>query len=167
MHNLRYPCTTCVNQDHLSAFVACRLIPLDICVGVRPGIGEVHRRIVTKSILILLKQDILDAAGPLQVCGDQESGCEAAIHAMCQIFTGEETEGALLVDATNAFNSINWQAALHNISNRCPPMAQVLFNTYQAPVCCLIQGGGEIFSSEGTTQKDPSLWRCMPSLSDL
>ena len=114
-------CSTRVNPDHLSAFVTCRLIPLDKCPGVRPiGIGEVHRRIVTKAILVLLKQDILDASGPLQVCAGQESGCEAAIHAMRQIFAGEEAEGALLVDATYAFNSINRQAALHNISIMCP-----------------------------------------------
>ena len=103
--------------------------------------GEVHRRIVTKAILTLLKQDILDAASLLQVCAGQESGCEAAIHVMRQIFASEETEGALLVDATNAFNSINLQAALHNISIICPPLAQVLFNTYQAPVRCLIRTG--------------------------
>ena len=76
------------------------------------------------------------------------------VHAMRQIFAGEETEGALLVDATNAFDSINRQAGLHNISIMCPPLAQVLFNTYQAPVRCLTQGGGEISSSEGTTQGD-------------
>ena len=149
-------CTTCVNPDYLSAFVACRLIPLDKRPGVRPiGIGEVHRRIIVKAILVLLKQDILDAAGPLQVCASQVSGCEAAIHAMRQTFADEETEGALLVDATNAFNSINRQAALHNISVICPPLAQVLFNTYQAPVRCVIQGSGEVSSSEGTTQGDP------------
>ena len=131
-------------------------MPLDKCPGLTPiGIREVHRRIITKAILILLKQDILDAAGPLQVCAGQERGCEAAIHTMCQIFVDEETEGTLLVDPTNAFNSINRQAALHNIGIMCPPLAQVLFNTYQAPVRCLIQGGGEIFSSEGTTQGDP------------
>ena len=74
---------------------------------------------------------------------------------MRQTFADEETEGALLVDATNAFNSINRQAALHNISVICPPLAQVLFNTYQAPVRCVIQGSGEVSSSEGTTQGDP------------
>ena len=78
-------CTTHINSDHLSAFVACRLIPLDKCPGVRPiGIGEVHRRIIAKAILVMLKQDILEASGPLQVCAGQESGCEAAIHALSQ-----------------------------------------------------------------------------------
>ena len=149
-------CTDSINPDHLSAFVACRLIPLDKCPGVRPiGIGEVPRRIIAKAILTLLKPDIVDASGPLQVCAGQESGCEAAIHAMRQAFKGVEIEGALLVDATNAFNSINRQAALHNISVICPSLAQVVHNTYQAPVRCVIPGSGEISSSEGTTQGDP------------
>ena len=138
-------CTTHINPDHLSAFVACRLIPLDKCPGVRPiGIWEVHRRIIAKAILVMLKQDILEASGPLQVCAGQESSCEAAIHAMSQTFADEDIEGAHLVDATNAFNSINRQAALHNISIICPPLAQVLLNTCCIPVRCIIQGGGEI-----------------------
>ena len=152
----KHLCTTRINPDHLSAFVACRLIPLDKCPGVRPiGIGEVHRRIIAKAILVMRKQDILEASGPLQVCAGQESGCEAAIHAMSQTFADEDIEGALLVDATNAFNSINRQAALYNISIICPPLAQVLLNTYRAPVRCMIQGAGEISSTEGTTQGDP------------
>ena len=60
-----------------------------------------------------------------------------------------------MVDAINAFNSINRQAVLHNISIICPPLTQVLLNTYRAPVRCMIQGGGEISSTEGTTQGDP------------
>ena len=70
-------------------------------------------------------------------------------------FKGKEIEGALLVDATNAFNSINRQTALHNIGVICPSIAQVLLNTYQAPVRCVIPGNGEISSSDGTTQGDP------------
>ena len=152
----RQLCTDNINPDHLSAFVACRLIPFNKCPGVRPiGIGEVPRRIIAKAILGLLKQDILDASGPLQVCAGQESGCEAAIHAMRQTFTDMDSGGALLIDASNAFNSMNRQAALHNISIICPSFAQVLCNTYKAPVRCVIQGEGEVSSSEGTTQGDP------------
>ena len=149
-------CTDNINPDHLNAFVACRLIPLNKCPGVRPiGTGEVPRRIIAKAILGLLKQDILNASGPLQVCAGQESSCEAAIHAMRQTFADMDTEGALLIVATNAFNLINRQAALHNISIICPSLAQVLSNTYKSPVRCVVQGEGEVSSSEGTTQGDP------------
>ena len=78
-----------------------------------------------------------------------------AVHAMRQIFEDSNTEAVLLVDATNAFNSINRKAALHNISIICPPLAQILVNTYRAPIRLFITGSGEIASTEGTTQGDP------------
>ena len=68
------------------------LILFDKCPGVRPiGIGEVPRRILAKAILELLKQDILDASEPLQVCAGQESDCEVAIHAIRQTFAKMDT----------------------------------------------------------------------------
>ena len=57
-----------------------------------------------------------DAAGPLQLCAGQDGGCEAAVHAMRSIFQDSETEAVFLVDANNAFNSLNRKGALHNIS---------------------------------------------------
>ena len=61
--------TTYVNPNGLSAFVACRLIPLDKCPGVRPiGVGEVPRRIIGKAILRVVGSDVEEAAGPRQVC---------------------------------------------------------------------------------------------------
>ena len=148
--------TTPVHPEGLSAFVACRLVPIDKWPGVRPiGVGEVSRRIIAKAILRILKKDIEEAAGPLQLCAGQDGGCEAAVHAMKQIFLDQNTEAALLVDATNAFNSINRQAALHNINVLCPPLAQVLTNTYRHPVRLFTTSRGEISSTEGTTQGDP------------
>ena len=45
-------CSSLVNPESISALVACRLIPLDKCPGVRPfGVGEVPRRIIAKAIL--------------------------------------------------------------------------------------------------------------------
>ena len=76
-------CTCNIHPDNLSAFVACQLIPLNKCPGVRLiGEGEVPRRIIAKVVLSLFRWDIKDAAGPLQVCAGQEGGCEAAIHAL-------------------------------------------------------------------------------------
>ena len=43
---------------------------------------------------------------------------------MKDIFEEEETDGLLLVDASNAFNSLNREALLHNIKYICPPMSQ-------------------------------------------
>ena len=83
-----------------------------------------------------------------------KGGAEAAIHAMKEIFVSETTDAVILVDADNAFNRLNRQAALHNIQYICPAFATVLINTYRNPTRLFIVGGGEIPSSEGTTQGD-------------
>ena len=54
----------------------------------------------------------MDAAGCLQLCAGRRAGCEAAVHAVREIFAHKDTEGILLVDASNAFNSLNHRAAL-------------------------------------------------------
>ena len=152
----RYICTSSIDSSALSAFLACRLIPLDKSPGVRPiGIGEVPRRIISKAILWMFSTDIESAAGPLQTSAGQLGGCEAAIHAMCEIYHCSETEGVLLVDAENAFNRLNRLAALHNIQRVCSPLGTVLSNCYKHPIRVVIPGSGEISSSEGTTQGDP------------
>ena len=62
----------------LEAFLACRLIPLDKNPGLRPiGVGEVLQRIVGKVFMKVFRPDIQSAAGSLQVCVGQSSGCEA------------------------------------------------------------------------------------------
>ena len=98
-------CTTYVNPQGLAALTANRLIALDKCSGVRPiGVGEIVRRIVSKAVL---KSDVLEAAGTLQLYAGHEVGCESAIHSMRCIFHDATTEAALLFDADNAFNSLN------------------------------------------------------------
>ena len=67
----------------------------------------------------------------------------------------DDTEAILLVDASNAFNAVNRQAALHNIRVIRPAISTILRNTYQVPIKLFIVGEGEIDSSEGTTQGDP------------
>ena len=78
-------CTSNIHPDDLSAFVSCRLIPLNKNPGVRPiGVGEVPRRIIAKVSSALKYRTY--AAGPLQVCAGQDGGCEAAVHAMRKFF---------------------------------------------------------------------------------
>ena len=148
-------CTCYVDPCGLSAFVACRLIALDKCPGIRPiGIGETVRRIIGRAVARILNHDIQMAAGPLQLCAGHQSGCESAVHAMRQVFESSETEAIILVDATNAFNSLNRQAALRNIHHLCPSLSKVLINTYREDVQLFIDGE-TLLSQEGTTQGDP------------
>ena len=59
--------TEYLHPNTLEAFVACRLIPLDKNLGVRPiGIGEVTMRILGKCISWVLPKNIQQAAEPLQ-----------------------------------------------------------------------------------------------------
>ena len=144
-----------INPEYLEAYVCSRLIPLNKNPGIRPiGIGEVLRRLVGKSISWVLKLDIQEAAGPLQVSSGRKSGNEAAIHFMREAFDVETAEAVILIDATNAFNSLNRAAMLHNIQILCPPLSTIVINMYRSPSRLIITGGGEIVSAEGTTQGD-------------
>jgi hypothetical protein len=88
------------------------------------------KRIIAQAVMSVLKEDIRNAAGPLQLCAGHEAGCEAAIHAINDIFNSPTNEAVILVDATNAaFNSLNRQTALRNISKLCPSLAVILINT--------------------------------------
>ena len=147
--------TTYVHPSSIAPLLACRLIALDKRPGVRPiGIGDTARRIIAKAVLSITQPDIQDALGCQQMCGGQISGIEAAVHAARQAFDSEECESALLIDATNAFNSLNRQVALHNIRRLCPPIATILVNSYRAPTELFVDSD-VIFSQEGTTQGDP------------
>jgi len=102
--------------SNLESFLANRLIPLDKRPGLRPiRVGEVLRRIAGKVFMSIVKGDIQETMGSLQVCAGQAGGCEAAVHAMKQIYEEEETDAVLLIDAANAFNSINRATMLSNI----------------------------------------------------
>ena len=133
----------------------CRLIALDKNPGVRPiGVCEVMRRIVAKAVLVILWDDIQEAAGSHQLCAGKLSGAEAAVHAVRKVFEEGSTEAVLLVDASNAFNSLNRLVALHNIRQLCPPLSTILINIYRSPASLLVSGE-VILSEEGTTQGDP------------
>ena len=130
-----------MDPQGLSPFLASRLIALDKCPGVRPiRVGERVRRIISKAILSIIGPDIQEAAGAFQLCAGHEAECEAAVHAMRKIFLEDVTEAILQIDATNAFNSLNRQATLHNICSLCPPFATVLINTYQGHTELFIDG---------------------------
>ena len=141
----------------VSAFIACRLIPLDKDPGLRPiGIGEVLRRIISKMVVYVLKPELQEGAGDLQMCVGLEGGCEAGVHAMREIFDEDDTHGIIQVDANNAFNTINRRVFLQNIQVICPEISTYVNNCYLKPARLFVTGGVEISSQEGTTQGDPT-----------
>ena len=76
-----------------------QLLPISKSPGIRPiGVGEVPRSIIAKAVIRLLRDDIREAIGPLQVCVSLDSGCEAAVHAIRDLFESPDAEGVLLVD---------------------------------------------------------------------
>ena len=91
------------------------------------GICEIVRIIICKTVLFIIKSDVLEAAGSLQLCAGHEAGCEAAIHSICCIFQDVMTGAAY---ASSAFNFLNCNIALLNIHQLCPSHATRVTNTY-------------------------------------
>ena len=89
------------------------------------------------------------------MCAGYKSGSKAVIHAMRELFEHNNRDTVLLIDASNAFNSLNRAAALHNIRVLCPSIATYAINTYREPARLFIVGGQELRSSKGTTQDRP------------
>ena len=100
-----------------------------------------------------MKKDIQEVDGLLQIAIGLQPGADTAIHSMKVIFDDEQTDAVILVDASNAFNSLNRNAALHNIQLLCPQFSTILINRYRLPVR-MIFGSKDIVSNEGTTQGD-------------
>ena len=78
----------------------------------------------------VVKKDVMLSPGPLQACSGIPSVDEAAVHAVRESFENSEMEGVLLVDASNAFNSLNRKVALLNMRYVCPALETVLTSCY-------------------------------------
>ena len=79
-----------------------------------------------------IREDIISAVGSLQVCAGQEAEWNSFVHAIHEIHEDQLSEAVLLVDASNAFNTINRNAFLHNNTIICPPLARYVRNCYYA-----------------------------------
>ena len=113
----RWLCYSFVYPQGIAPSLASRLIALNKCPGVHPiGIGETARRIISKAILVVTRRDIQDAAGSIQLCAGQLSGCGASVHPIREAFLKDDTEAALFVDAAMPLTpSIGCRPYIHNI----------------------------------------------------
>ena len=59
---------------------------------------------MAKCVMKILKHDVIDASGSLQVCASLKCGSEAAIHAIRKMLEADDNDAVLLIDASNAFN---------------------------------------------------------------
>lgn len=124
-----------------------------------PGVGEIPGRITAKAVLSIIKGEILDAAGSSQLCAGQISGINWSCCSCCEaMFRTRDTEAVLLVDASNAFNSLNRTTALQNIMRLCPSFATILINTYRSQTDLFIDG--DVLLS----QLKVTHWRCLCTL---
>ena len=72
---------------------------------------------------------------------------------MHSIFVNPDTDGVLLVDATNVFNSLNCQVGLTNSSLLYPAIHPILVNSYRRPSYLFVRGE-TLLSQEVYTQGD-------------
>ena len=113
------------------------------------------QRSISKAIISVVRWDVENVAGVLQKCGGFPTGMEAAMHGMQETYEDNDTEGVLLIDAKNAFNSLKRAVTIHNIQRLCPALARIILNCYRTPAQLLVIDDGELLSSEGTRQGDP------------
>ena len=57
----------------------------------RIGIGEASRRLMDKAVMSVVKKEVAQAAGPLQVCTGQVGGVKLAIHSMVDFFESDNS----------------------------------------------------------------------------
>ena len=81
-------------------------------------------------------------------------GIEYAIHTVRDQYSETSADAILLLDAENAFNSLNRKLALKNIENTSTSLLAANKNSYSNP-SILFVNKKTIYSQEGTTQGDP------------
>lgn len=89
------------------------------------------------------------------MCAGLQSGIEGAIHAAKDLFANNDM-GMLVIDAKNAFNSINRMSLLWNVHVLWPRASRFIFNTYRGWSSLILKGSNEsIPCREGIVQGDP------------
>uniref|UniRef100_A0A0G4HUJ5 Reverse transcriptase domain-containing protein n=1 Tax=Chromera velia CCMP2878 TaxID=1169474 RepID=A0A0G4HUJ5_9ALVE len=155
--------------DQVKALLACRLVMLDKCPGVRLiGIREAIRRrgVLGKAVMKETREELQEVCGAHQLCSGLMGGLEGGIHIVRELWetltqeAGDDPEkafGTLLIDAKNAFNTANRTAGLWNVRILWPRASTFLFNYYKGDAELFLRGTygtTTISSREGWIQGD-------------
>ena len=94
--------------------------------GLRPiAVGEVLRRLTSKCLARAIRHSVLSSLSPLQLGMCVKGGCEAVIHAASHLMSSSTPSQCwtLLLDFSNAFNSINREAMFVETRRRSPTIS--------------------------------------------
>ena len=91
------------------------------------------RRIIGRTITKCLKNEFMSLGLNYQLCLGQKCGIEYAIHTLRDQNSKTSADAVLLIDAENAFNSLNRKLALKNNKNTCPSFETAIKNSYSNP----------------------------------
>ena len=83
-----------------------------------------------------IKRDLALLGSNTQMYIGQKCGIDFAILALRKTYDSPEVEGILLIDAQNAFNSLNTDLALKNVDILCPSLTHAIRNSYSTPLTC-------------------------------
>ena len=106
-------------------------------VGHRPiAVGEVLRRLTSKCLSTAVRAEVIRILTPLQVGVGVREGCEAIIHSVARTLEREDlapdSRWILLLDFSNAFNSISWECMFEEIRSRIPSLSRWVESCYGA-----------------------------------
>ena len=85
--------------------------------------------------MMLCKKCVTKAVGSLQLSAGQDAGAEAATHVMRDILADIDTDGVLLIDAEDAFNSISRKVMLRILKSICPIIVTYIINSIKVTYC--------------------------------
>ena len=123
--------------------------------GHRPiAVGKVLRRLTSKCLATASRQAALSTLVPSQLGVGVRNGCEAIIHATSQLISSNtpNQQWTLLLDFSNAFNSISREVMFKETRHRIPTIAawmescyscqpRLMFGDDSIPSCCGVQQG--------------------------
>ena len=91
------------------------------------------RRIIGRTITKCLKNELMSLGLNYHFCLGQKCGIEYAIQTLRDQYSKTSADAVLLIDAENAFNSLNRKLAFKNIENTCPSLLTAIKNSYSNP----------------------------------
>ena len=128
--------------------------------GVRPiAIGDTLRRIVAKCLVARFQPDAVEKLTPVQLGVGVPGAAEAIAHHFTYWRRGitpdttDSSEAVLLVDFSNAFNTLDRGVMINAIRKLCPQFYNYAVFCYGAPTA-LLGDGFLLWSARGTQQGD-------------